>query len=199
MTKVLIVNGALGGALGNTAELLGLAEEAMAGRAKVTHLELNRSPRLDRITSLCGDAEAFLFGTGTYWDSWGSPLQSFFEDVAHTEGSEIWRGKPAGAIVTAHAVGAKVVLSRMQGVLNAFGMLIPPFGGMAYTWANDVALAHAPEHLARELWRPSDVEVVCHNVLEAATGGNAWKCWPTSHGVADEKWLTSYSKQEEQW
>lgn len=193
MTKVLIVNGSLGGYSGNTAELLAVAEKHMEGCSHVAHLDLSREPSFERIRCESSKADAFLFGTGTYWDSWGSHLQRFFEVTARSEGTDLWRGKPVGVIVTAHAVGAKGVLSRLQGVLNAYGMLIPPFSGMAYTWANDIALPHAPEHLASELWKPSDVAVVCHNLLEAAHGGKDWTCWTTSHGIAGDKWLTCYS------
>ena len=193
MPKVLIVNGSLGGATGNTAELLALAEERLSQEAEVSTLELVREPTLDRMISAVSEADALLFGTGTYWDSWGSPLQRFFEMTAHTEGQAIWVGKPAGAVVTAHAVGAKSVLSRLLGVLNVYGMLIPPFGGLAFTYVNQVALGHATEHLRNELWSDKDVDVVCHNLLQAVTGGRDWTLWPTNSGRYGEKWLYAYS------
>lgn len=195
MARVLIVNGSLGGAQGNTAELLALAEEALAPQAEIAHLELVREPSLERILREAECADGFLFGTGTYWDSWGSPLQRFFEITAATEGDPVWRGKPAGAVVTAHAVGAKGVLSRLLGVLNVYGMLIPPFAGLTYTYASHVALPHAPEHLARELWTPDDVAVVCHNLLEAIRGGRDWRAWPSNSGLSDLKWLDVYSRR----
>jgi multimeric flavodoxin WrbA len=191
--NVLIVNGSLGGSTGNTAELLALAEEELAGQATVSHLELVRDPTLARVLEAAASADAFLFGTGTYWDSWGSPLQRFFEMTAHTEGMDYWFGKPAGVIVTAHAVGSKSVLSRLFGVLNVYGMLIPPLAGLAYTWANDTALASAADHLRRELWTPADVEVICHNLIEAIEGGRNWRRWPTCEGKSGDKWLFTYS------
>lgn len=196
MPNVLIVNGSLGGNTGNTAELLALAEERLADKVTVTHLELLREPTLDRILEAASRADAFLFGTGTYWDSWGSPLQRFLEMTAHTEGMPYWFGKPVGVIVTAHAVGSKSVLSRLLGVLNVYGMMIPPLAGLAYTWVNEAALATAPEHLQRELWTPNDIEVVCHNLLEMLEGGHDWKSWPTCEGKSGEKWLFTYSNRE---
>jgi multimeric flavodoxin WrbA len=189
----LIINGSLGGSTGNTAELLAIAEERFAPHASVSYLELCREPNMDRIVEAASSADGFLFGTGTYWDSWGSPLQRFLEMTAHTEGADLWLGKPAGAIVTAHAVGAKSVLSRLLGVMNVFGMLIPPFAGMTYTWSNEVALEHACDHLRNELWKPRDVEVVAHNVLEAMRGTRDWISWSTNEGRHGEKWLTAYS------
>lgn len=196
MPNVLIVNGSLGGSRGNTAELLALAENHLGAWAQVDYLELCRMPSLDRIMETAHRADAFLFGTGTYWDSWSSCLQMFLEATAHTEGSEVWMGKPAAVVVTAHAVGAKSVLSRLMGVLNAYGMAIPPFGGLTYTWAVDVALQRAPDHLKTELWTPLDVDVLCHNLQQAVEGGRHWKCWPTSKGRSLEKWLRAYSDGE---
>ena len=196
MPHVLLINGSLGGNTGNTAELMALAEECLSKDVTVTHLELSREPSMDRILEEVSRADAFIFGTGTYWDSWGSPLQRFLEMTAHTEGMPYWFGKPVGVIVTAHAVGAKSVLSRLIGVLNVYGMRIPPLAGLAYTWANEAALMCAPEHLKRELWTPKDVEVVCHNVLEMLSGRNEWMRWPTCEGESGEKWLFAYSDRK---
>lgn len=193
MATILIVNGSLGGNAGNTAELLALAEERLSPEVKVTHLELVREPTLDRILDEVSAADALLFGTGTYWDSWGSPLQRFLEMTAHTEGQAYWVGKPVGAIVTAHAVGAKGVLSRLLGVLNVYGMLVPPFAGFAYTYVNEVALPHASDHLKNELWSPADVDVVCHNLLTALRQGTDWSQWPINNGRYGEKWLYAYT------
>lgn len=194
---MLIVNGSLGGNSGNTAELLAIAEEKLGEKATTSHLELLREPTLDRMLEAAAKADAFLFGTGTYWDSWGSPLQRFLEMTAHTEGMHYWFGKPVGVIVTAHAVGSKSVLSRLLGVLNVYGMMIPPLAGLAYTWVNDTALGTASEHLQRELWTPNDVEVVCHNLLEMVTGGHDWLSWPTCEGKSGEKWLFTYTSRNE--
>jgi multimeric flavodoxin WrbA len=195
-SQILIVNGSLSGSQGNTAELLAIAEEHLAERAQVALLELCREPSLDRILEAAHCADGFLFGTGTYWDSWGSPLQKFLEITARTEAQDYWRGKPVAAVVTAHAVGSKGVLSRLLGVCNSYGMLIPPFAGLSYTWANSVALPHASEHLRGELWKPEDISVLCHNLLEAIEGGKDWRCWSVTEGRSDEKWLKVYSERK---
>ncbi|GMV87456.1 MAG: hypothetical protein AMXMBFR81_03870 [Chthonomonas sp.] len=192
---VLIVNGSLGGAQGNTAELLALVEEQLTARARVTHLELVREPTLDRILAEVAGADAFVFGTGTYWDSWGSPLQRFLEMTAHTEGDAIWVGKPAGVVVTAHATGAKEVVSRLLGVLNVYGLLLPPFSAMAYTYANHIAMPHANDHLRNEMWAFDDGAVLAHNVLEAVGGGRDWRPWPNNSGQHGAKWLHTYSER----
>lgn len=195
LPTILFVNGSLGGSSGNTAELLAIGEEYLAGRAHVTHLELARQPSLDRVLAACGRADGFLFATGTYWDSWGSPMQLFLEQTAHTEGEDVWLGKPLGVVVTAHAVGAKGIVSRLFGVLNVYGMQIPPFAGIAYTFSNEVALPHANDHLRNELWKADDVQVVCHNVLEMASGGRQWMHWPSNSGMYGEKWCEAFSSR----
>jgi multimeric flavodoxin WrbA len=195
MARVLIVNGALGGRGGNTAELLAFAEDALGKRVEVAHLDLSREPSLERIVAEAEAADGFLFGSGTYWDSWGSPMQRFFEETAATEGETMWLGKPAGAIVTAHAVGAKGVLSRLLGILNVYGMMIPPMAGMTYTHATHVAYPHANQTLKNELWSLADIEVIANNIVEAIDGTNRWLQWPHNSGLSHAKWLTAYTDQ----
>ena len=38
------------------------------------------------------EADGFVFATGTYWDSWGSPLQKFLEETTAFEGTSVWLG-----------------------------------------------------------------------------------------------------------
>lgn len=195
MKRVLIVNGALGGVTGNTGELLALAEEVLSTRAEVETLDLSRQPSLDRILEAVTRADGFLFGTGTYWDAWSSLMQNFLEVTAHTEGMEYWVGKPAGIMVTAHAVGAKSIVSRLMGVLNVYGLMFPPMAGLAVTWVNQTAYPHATDHLQNELWTSADVETVCHNLLESLEGTHRWRQWPTNSGRHGDKWLFCYSEQ----
>jgi len=198
MPNILIVNGSLGGATGNTAELLAMAEVRLReGGAEVSHLEMCREPSMDRVLEAVTKADGFIFGTGTYWDAWGSPMQKFLEMTAHTEGQPMWVGKPAGAIVTAHAVGAKGVLTRLLGVMNVYGVLLPPFAGFSYTYVADTALPHASDHLRNELWTSADVDVICHNLLEAVNKTYQWVQWPTNEGKYGAKWLHVYSRQFE--
>jgi len=194
--RVLIVNGALGGATGNTGELLGLAEEELGSRVEVETLDLSREPQLDRILEAVGRADGFVFGTGTYWDGWSSHLQQFLEITAHTEGMEMWVGKPAVILATAHAVGAKGMISRLMGILNVYGLMFPPMAGLAVTYVNQVAYPNANDHLKNELWTTADVETICHNLLEALHGTHQWHQWPTNSGRYGDKWLFCYSDRD---
>lgn len=195
MKRVLIVNGSLGGVTGNTGELLALAEERLSGEVEVEILDLSRRPHIDRVLEAVQRADGFIFGTGTYWDAWGSPMQMFLEETAHTEGFDFWVGKPAIVMATAHAVGAKGIVSRLMGVLNVYGLMFPPMAGLAITYVNQTAYPHANDHLKNELWTTNDVETVCHNLIEAMNGTNQWKQWPTNSGRYGDKWLYCYSEK----
>jgi hypothetical protein len=113
----LIVNGAVGEEPGNTAELLAIAEDRFSESAAVSHLDLCGDPPLERILEAVAQAEALLFGTGTYWDFW-APASALPRMTAHTETVPYWVGKAPGVIVAAHAAGRKSVLSRLIGVLK---------------------------------------------------------------------------------
>jgi hypothetical protein len=41
-----------------------------------------------------------------------------------------------------------------------------------------------------DLWRLSDLEVICHNLNEALNGTNNWKAWPVAKDLKpSELWL----------
>ena len=196
LPRVLFVNGSLAGPSGNTAELLGLAELALEGKAEIEHLDLSRRPHVDRILEAVERADGFIFGTGTYWDSWSSRLQEFLEVTAHTEGFDLWVGKPAVLFATAHAVGAKGMLSRLMGVLNVYGLWFPPMAALGVTYVNQTAYPHADDHLRNELWTPADVDTLCHNLHQALIGAHDWRRWPTNSGRYGEKWLFCCSERD---
>jgi chromate reductase len=88
-----------------------------------------------------------------------------------------------------HSVGGKGVLSRLQGVLNTFGLMLPPMTGFVYSAANQLALSAPQNAQSDDLWRLSDIEVVCHNVKEAVQGGAAWKSWPVDRAAFEQLWI----------
>jgi chromate reductase len=139
------------------------------------------------------EAQAFFILTGTYWDSWGSPLQKFLEDATPTEGTATWLSKPAAVFVTAHAVGAKGVLSRLQGVLNTLGCVLPPMSGWVYTLAQQEALkqkAQSPysESLS-DLWSFQDWDIIIENILVTAKSASRYRSWPVDRSHFRDRWL----------
>lgn len=186
---ILAINGGLGGEGGNTAALLERAGRQLGARARFRTITLAEQPGFTPHQSELASADGFLFGSGTYWDSWSSLLQRFLEEATPSEGTALWLGKPAGVLVTAHSVGAKGVLSRMQGVLCTLGCAIPPMSGIAIKLASQTALASEPDEHALDFWCPDDLEIVVHNLLEAAAGTRRFKAWEVDRNDPGRRWL----------
>jgi chromate reductase len=201
--QVLLINGSASGTHGNTAVVLAKMEALLHSRASVESLVLVDESDFDSWERRIRAADAFVFATGTYWDSWGWPLQRFLERMTAIEASDAWLGKPAATLVTMHSVGGKGVLSRLQGVLNTLGLMIPPLTGWVYSGAAQGAIQHAEAlsrtkrkeaddlaiSIADDLWRISDLEVVAHNLLEAVASTNGWKAWPVDRAQFGRRWI----------
>jgi multimeric flavodoxin WrbA len=186
--RVLSINAGLNGVAGNTAVLLQRARASLGERVVWRELTLadgvSYVAARDEITS----ADAVIFGTGTHWDSWSHLLQRFLEQATADEGSSIWLGKPVAVIVTMHSVGGKSVLSRLQGVLNTFGCLIPPMSGLVYSAVNQATL-HSGTAATADVWSPEDVDVVCHNLLVALRVEATYRAWPTDREDFAARWI----------
>lgn len=205
--RCLLINGSSHGAVGNSQSLL-THFQSVAEKAKhdfeFRTLILNDSNNPDIVLQLLEWAEAFVFATGTYWDSWGWPLQKFLESATDTEGTEVWLGKPAAVIVTMHSVGGKSVLSRLQGVLNTYGAMIPPMSGIVVSAVGQIALSAADvlddrmssneSDLLDDLWRPDDLEIVAHNLFVAARQSAvktkpSYRSWEVDERGFEQQWL----------
>jgi len=189
---VLVLNGSLGGACGNTSAVLQSLQTSLEKRAsvEVVHLASDvRTPEQLRERMLM--AGAFVFATGTYWDSWGSPMQRFLEQSTELEASDVWLGKPAAVVVTMHSVGGKGVLSRLQGVLTTLGCSIPPMTGFVYSLAAHLAMREAPNsaHLG-DFWQLADLETVAHNLLEAASHRANYDTWVVDRRNPHRLWIS---------
>lgn len=185
----LLVNGSPSGEAGSTAELLRYAGRRLEAHGSVRLLELSRMPPVAEMEGALRSSSAIMFGTGTYWDSWGSPLQKFFEEMTHTEGTDCWMGKPVAALVTMHSVGGKGVLSRLLGVLNTFGALIPPMCGIVISAVGELALAGGDNDITEDVWRPSDLDVLCHNLAVSCGMRPDWRSWPVEREHFRTKWI----------
>lgn len=177
-----ILNGSLGGRTGNTNNLLQkvkriIVKQHADTKVKIIHL----SPHFDwiKVRRAIKASDVLIFCTGTYWDSWGSPMQLLFEKMTQIEGKRHLLGKPAGAIVTMHSVGGKEVCSRILGNLVSLGCSIPPFAGFAYSYADHVAHQKRTtgNKLLDDVWHIKDLEAFVHNLFEARAGTNNWIVW----------------------
>lgn len=199
--RLLLLNGALAGSGGNTAVALAAARRRLVRHADVETLVLaetfddppvadaGRDTLPPAIADALAQADGFLFGTGTHWDSWSSVLQRFLEAATSLEGTATWLGKPAAVVVTEHSVGGKAVLSRLQGVLVTLGCSLPPMSGLVLSRAALIAAAKDPA-AARDFWSRSDLGVVCHNLLTATrVRAQPWKAWPVDRADFRARWL----------
>lgn len=185
----LLINGSRTGVTGNTATLMNYTATYLRKYGNVEHLNLTEEISTSVVEQSLRTASAFVIGTGTYWDSWGSLLQRFLEDMTHTEGTDCWFGKPVAVIVTMHSVGGKGVLSRLQGVMNTFGAIIPPMAGLIYSAVAQIALEGGENSITEDLWRPSDIDVICHNLVECCNGTNEWAQWPVEKKHFTDRWI----------
>ncbi len=193
--SILVLNGSPQGAKGNTAVFL--KNEILNGKMRVVHLSEQKMDRAFFQAVLA--ASALVFATGTYWDSWGSPLQEFFEKFTAYEGHPQLLGKPAAALVLMHSVGGKGVLSRLQGALNNFGFLIPPMSGMVYSFVAQESLASSRSQV-QDIWRPEDFRIILAN-LEMAVSlhkkeNPVWSAWPVDEAPAQRLWLSCKERKK---
>lgn len=189
MKKILILNGSLGGNSGNTEFLLERLQKSLS-KSEVVHLKdlLDKKIEIKDLKPKLEQADGFVFTSGTYWDSWGSPLQYFLEAATEFEASDIFMGKPAAVMITMHSVGGKGVLSRLQGVLNTLGMLIPPMSGIVYSLAGQLAL-ETESTFAEDFWSLDDVDVIAHNLMTAVNRESTYKSWPVDHKDPKRLWV----------
>lgn len=187
MAKLLVLNGSPAGKKGNCAKwILKICKDHKQHQIKVLHLaEKSYSPKIKKQID---EAEILVFITGTYWDSWGSPLQQFLESATELEGTKAFLGKPAVALVLMHSVGGKGVLSRLQGVLNTLGCLLPPMSGMVYSLVSDLALMQKSSHSA-DFWAKEDVRGIIENAVNCLALNHKWQPWPVDRKNPSRVWL----------
>lgn len=185
--RLLVINGSIHGPQGNCGILIkALQRQRKDIQWDVVHLQ--KSTYNSRLRQKIKNAEGFLFLSGTYWDSWGSPLQKFLEDATDLEGRPEVLGKPAGVCVLMHSVGGKSVLSRLQGVLSTMGCMIPPMSGMTYALSGKLALKTKSPH-AEDFWCLEDLQVIVDNLLLASALKTPWETWPVDRKNFRKVWI----------
>jgi len=185
--EILILNGSIHGGSGNCGNLIReLQRRRRDIHWKVVHL--SRTKFGPALAKRIAKSSAVLFLTGTYWDSWGSPLQNFLEEATVLEARPEILGKPAGVAVLMHSVGGKAVLSRLQGVLSTMGFLLPPMSGMVYSLSAQLAL-QSKSAQAEDFWGPGDLDVIVENLVSAAQLSVNWKVWPVDRKNFRKKWV----------
>lgn len=194
--KILIFNASPEGPNGNCAHLIKKNIKPkldQSVKTEIVHLaHIKNFKGQKKLLNSIHRASGFIFVSGTYWDSWGSPLQKFFEEMTHLEGTKAYLGKPAAVIILNHSVGGKSVLSRLQGVLVTLGCLIPPMSGMVYGLNTELALKKASKvksaHQA-DFWSLDDLELIIENLLLSLKIEMPWATWPVDRKNFKKLWL----------
>ena len=193
LPRVLLLDASLAGPGGNSSALLDLLAARLHSLAQVERVALSgpAGKNFAAIEPALRSADAFVFATGTHWDSWSSALQEFLEDATPAEASSLWLGKPAAVLVTEHSVGGKAVLSRLQGVLVTLGCAIPPLSGLVLAQSTQLARRHCPNPEACEdYWSPDDLGVVAQNLLASIRRPRPdWRAWPVDRSGYRKRWL----------
>lgn len=193
MKKILILNGSLGTSKGNTDFLIEHIQNKIKTYnilTEVIHLKdfMEKRLSLADLKTKMTTADGFIFTSGTYWDSWGSPMQYFLEASTEFEGTNLFLGKPAAVMITMHSVGGKGVLSRLQGVLNTLGMMIPPMTGIVYSLAGKLAL-ETNSSFADDFWGPEDLEAIAHNLITCLNNEHTYKTWAVDREDPTRVWV----------
>jgi multimeric flavodoxin WrbA len=186
--SVLIVNAGLAASRGNS-QVVAEHCHALLGALGVAHESVVLKDAIPgTVRAAIARAERLVFVSGTYWGGFSSLLQQLLEELTPTEGTELWLGKPASVLVTAHQVGAQSVLFRLQGVLSTFGCLIPPMSGVVISKLGEALRARAPE-LCDDVWGLDDVATALHNLLAAPLTPARFRTWPVDRDHYTERWL----------
>lgn len=190
MSTILILNGSPNGKKGNGTRLIKTIEKKLPRSLKTKIIHLSEVKKISSIYKDIDRASGFIFVTGTYWDSWGSPLQKFLEEATDLEGTESFVGKPCAVFVLNHSVGGKAVLSRLQGVLSTFGCLIPPMSGMVYSLVTALALKTSKSLKYKDdFWTIDDVALILENFQLALNIKTKWKAWPVDRKNFRKNWV----------
>lgn len=186
--SVLIINGGLAGAEGNSQVVAARCAALLDGLGVPHDTLLLKDAAPGAARAALARAERLVVVSGTYWGGFSSLLQQWFEELTPSEASELWLGKPAAVLVTAHQVGAQSVLFRLQGVLVCFGCLIPPLSGVVISKVGEALRQRAPE-LCDDVWGLEDVATALTNLLAAPFRPGAFRAWPVDREHFAERWL----------
>lgn len=183
MSRLLLLNGSLRGASGNTGRLLEEARRRAPVDVDVRDVELaSYGETVEALVEEVRAADALLFGTGVYWGSWGSPLQRFLEVMTAYELTDVFLGKPAAVCLSMDSVGGSDAGQRLLGVLANLGAFIPPCA-MVVVSRLAASAREAPGN--EDVWQLEDMSVLVENLVTAMQVPRAlWRPWPVVHTLS---------------
>ncbi|QNF35683.1 NAD(P)H-dependent oxidoreductase [Adhaeribacter swui] len=182
---ILILNGSIRGVQGNSYALAKLAENFLTTKLSVNASILNLAepkPSTKEVYDLLLRSAGFLVVSGTYWSSWGSPLQRFLEVATTFENSPAFFGKPVACAVSMDSVGGAEVASRMHAAFAGLGCWSPPCATLAVSRVGQEAITASlgqTDDPNEDVWRIADLEIILKNLITATTlHQNLWVSWP---------------------
>ncbi|WP_207515383.1 NAD(P)H-dependent oxidoreductase [Longitalea luteola] len=198
-TNILIINGSLRGAAGNSGAVAMKAAHMLGSEFKLpaTLLTLTGTlPSIREVYDLVSNSDAFLVITGVYWNNWSSPLQRFVEVMTAFENTPAFFGKPVACAVTMDSVGGIEVAARLQAVFGGLGCWSPPCSTVVLSRTAHEAMAAsagAAFDPNEDVWRLDDLHIVLQNLVTAAAmPRNNWVAWPhTELIIPDGPWPSS--------
>ncbi|OQP42771.1 FMN reductase [Niastella yeongjuensis] len=194
--NIMIINGSLRGAAGNSGAVAKQAAEVLTTglqqQAAILTLT-DRLPTIREVYALLAGCDGFLVITGVYWNNWSSPLQRFIEVTTAFENTPAFFGKPVACAVTMDSVGGIEVAARLQAVFGGLGCWTPPCSTVVLSRTGQEAIdastgdADDPNN---DVWRLDDLQIVLQNLVTAAAmPRNNWVAWPhTGLVIPDGPW-----------
>jgi NAD(P)H-dependent FMN reductase len=194
--NILIINGSLRGAAGNSAAVARQAAQILVNDLlqKATLLTLSDPlPTIREVYDLLTSCDGFLVVTGVYWNNWSSPLQRFIEVMTAFENTPAFFGKPVASAVTMDSVGGIEVAARLQAVFGGLGCWSPPCSTLVLSRTGQEAMEASAGQSAdpnEDVWRMDDLQIVLQNLVTAAAmSRNNWIAWPHSElTIPDGPW-----------
>jgi chromate reductase len=194
--NILIINGSLRGAIGNSGALAKQAALVLANdlHQQVTLLTLtDPQATIGEVYNLLTGCDGLLVVTGTYWNNWSSSLQRFLEVSTAFENTPAFFGKPVACAVTMDSVGGIDVAARLQAVFSGLGCWSPPCSTIVLSRTGQEAMAASAgeaDDINEDVWRMEDLRIVLQNLATAvAMPRNNWVVWPHSQlTIPDGPW-----------
>jgi chromate reductase len=193
MKKILIINGSIRGAAGNSEAVAKQATKILVSDLQQEVLQLTLTdplPGIRDVYELLTGCDGILVISGVYWNNWSSALQRFIEVTTAFENTPAFFGKPVACAVTMDSVGGIEVAARLQGVFGGLGCWSPPCATIVLSRTGQEAMAASigkEDDQNEDVWRMADLSIVLQNLTTAAAmPRNNWVAWPHAELVVPD-------------
>lgn len=196
--NILIINGSIRGTIGNSGKIIKHVNTCIQLEKNVTSSLLTLAEPLANIFSVKArieEADGFLVISGTYWNSWGSPLQRFIEVMSAFENTPVFFGKPVASVISMDSVGGMEVAGRLHSVFSGFGCWSPPCSTVVISRVGQEAVKSTSgkkNDPNEDVWRLEDLNVVIKNLIRSTHLNGKWDHWPNDElKIKDGPWPDS--------